>query len=541
MSDTTEPTVVIVGAGPAGLALAIELGHRRIPCLLIEKTERGGHAPRAKTTHCRTREHLRRWGIADTLAAESPLGLEYPADIAFVTRLGGKMLHRFERVLDLTPGRCDDYAEHGQWIPQYRLEAVLRAHAMSLPGVAIRFGQEFTGFVQDGGGVRVATRDTATGAESTVAARYLVGADGARSAVRDAIGARMHGRYGLSRNLNIIFRAPGLEQAHPHGRAIMFWQVNDDVPSLIGPMDRGDLWFFMPTRIEAGRSLSPAEAEAMIRRATGLDTPIEVLSADEWVASSLLADRYRRGRVFLAGDACHLHPPFGGFGMLLGIGDSVDLGWKIAAVEQGWGGPVLLDSYEPERARVHRVVIDAAESNHTILANQLVLPELEADSPAGEAARAQAGALIRQHKSAEFYARGIVLGCCLTGSPVIRDDGTQADWAPALDYRPTATPGCRAPHRWLSDSVSLYDRFGPGFTLLATEPGAEADIAAARAEAGPVPLTVLDLPDAGLRPLYGARLALIRPDQHVAWRGDTWPTDAGLFAQVTGHRQVVSA
>lgn len=536
MPDTDEPTVVIVGAGPAGLALAIELGHRRIPCLLIEKTDRGGHAPRAKTTHSRTREHLRRWGIAGDLAAESPLGLDYPADIAFVTRLGGRLIHRFEKVLDLTPGRDEDYAEHGQWIPQYRLEAVLRAHAAALPGVAIRFGQEFVRVDQDAGGVSVRVRDVHTGADRVVRARWLVGADGARSAVRDAIGARMHGRYGLSRNLNVIFRAPGLDRAHPHGRAIMYWQVNDDVPSLIGPMDRGDLWFFMPTRIAAGQTLSHDEAARMIRRATGLDTPIEVLSSDEWVASSLLADRYRLGRVFLAGDACHLHPPFGGFGMLLGIGDAVDLGWKIAATEQGWGGPGLLDSYEPERARVHRVVIDAAEANHTVLANQLVLPDIEAEGPAGDAARAAAAALIRKHKRAEFHARGIVLGCCLTGSPIIRDDGTQADWAPDIAYRPTATPGCRAPHRWLSDTESLYDRFGPGFTLLVTEAGAGADIAAARAEAGPVPLTVLELPDAALRARYGARLALIRPDQHVAWRGPAWPGDGGLFAQVTGRR-----
>ncbi len=541
MPTTPNPQVVIVGAGPAGLALAIELGHRNVPCLLIEKTERGGHAPRAKTTHSRTREHMRRWGIAGDLAAASPLGLDFPANVSFVTRLGGHLLHRFENALDITPGRNEHYSEHAQWIPQYRLEAVLRAHAASLPGVGIRFGQEFTRFTQDAGGVRVHLRDVRTGAESVVDAAYLVGADGARSAVRDAIGARMEGRYGLSRNYNVIFRAPGLAEAHQHGSAIMFWQINAEVPSLIGPMDKGDLWFFMPTRIDEGRKLSTDEAAALIRQATGLDTPIEVLSSDEWVASRLLADHYQLGRVFLTGDASHLHPPFGGFGMLLGVSDSVDLGWKIAATLDGWGGPALLESYEVERRQVHRVVLDAAESNHTILANQLVLPHLEDDTPQGEAARAQSAALIRQHKHDEFFARGIVLGCCMVDSPIIRDDGTQQDWAPGVVYHPVATPGCLAPHRWLSDTVSLYDRFGPGFTLLVTAAGCADDIARACAEADAVPLTVLDLPDTGLRPQYGAKLVLIRPDQHVAWRGDAWPTGSGLFAQVTGQRPAAAA
>ena len=338
------PQVVIVGSGPAGLALAIELGMRSVPVLLVEKERRAGHAPRAKTTHTRSREHLRRWGIADKLAAASPFGVDYPSDVFFVTRLGGPQIARFPEALACSPKRDERYSEHAQWIPQYKLEAVLLEHARSLPTVRVEYGQEFISLEQDENVVRAQTREIESGTIRIIETDYLVGADGARSVVRDQIGAKMIGTYGLSRNYNTIFRAPGLADAHEHGPGIMYWQVNPDVPSLIGPMDEGDLWFFMPTGLKPGVTFTPDEAADAIRRSTGIDLPYEVLSSDEWVASRLLADRYGLGRVFLTGDACHLHPPFGGFGMNMGIadsgrprledrGDTTRLGWTRFAGE----------------------------------------------------------------------------------------------------------------------------------------------------------------------------------------------------------------
>src|SRR5206468_6128541 len=170
--------VLIVGAGPIGLALAIELGHRRIPCLVIERNDRVGYAPRAKTTNVRTREHLRRWGIADRLRDASPLGVYYPSNIVFATRLKGHLLARIENAMYCAPGRNPLYSEHGQWIPQYAVEEVLRAHAQSLPGVEVRFSYELLGFEQDARGVRARVRHVTDGVESTIASRYLVGADG---------------------------------------------------------------------------------------------------------------------------------------------------------------------------------------------------------------------------------------------------------------------------------------------------------------------------------------------------------------------------
>lgn len=528
--------VLVVGAGPVGLALAIELGRRGVRCLVVEKNDRVGYAPRAKTTNLRSREHMRRWGIADRLRDASPFGVDYPSNVVFATRMNGRLLHRFENALWCRPGRHPLYAEHSQWIPQYAVEEVMRAHAVTLPGVAIRFGCELADFEQDEAGVRARVRDLATCEVDVVEARYLVGADGSRSTVREAIGARMTGVRGLSRNYNVVFRAPGLAQAHALGPAIMYWLVNAEQPCFTGPMDRGDKWFFMPTQVPEGWRLGDFESAALIARALGVDRGYEILSSDEWTASRLIADRYRDRRVFLAGDACHLHPPFGGYGMNMGIADGVDLGWKLAARLQGWGGEMLLASYEPERRPVHEFVMDEAVANHAVLTNQLVVPGLDADGPEGDRIRAEVGERIRAAKAREFDNLGVVLGYRYEGSPVIVPDGSAPPPRHWRDYVPSAHPGCRAPHAWLADGSSLYDHFGRGFTLLASPRADAGDVAALARDAAAlgIPLDVLR-PPADVCALYEARYTLVRPDQHIGWRGDRFPDAPGaLLARLAG-------
>jgi 2-polyprenyl-6-methoxyphenol hydroxylase-like FAD-dependent oxidoreductase len=529
--------VLIVGAGPTGLALAIELGHRSIPCMVIERNSRVGHAPRAKTTNVRTREHMRRWGIADTLRAASPLGVSYPSNVLFVTRLAGYELARFENAMYCAPGRNPLYSEHAQWIPQYTVEEVMRAHALTLPSVQLHFNTELVSLDQDEGHVYASIRNLDSGAVQTVHSDFLVGADGARSKVRDAIGARMGGTYGMSRNYNVVFKAPGLAKAHKHDPAIMYWQVNADVPSIIGPMDRDDRWYFMPTGVKEGFKFEPSEAPALIRKATGIDLPYEVLSSDEWVASCLIADNYRSRRVFLAGDACHLHPPFGGYGMNMGVSDGVDLGWKIAAVLQGWGGQNLLDSYESERRGVHNYVMDESVANHATLGNQLWQEGMEDDGEAGASLRKEVGGRISNAKLREFATLGVILGSRYDTSPVIVADGTPASTHDFLNYVPSARPGCLAPHAWMHDGSSLYDHFGTGFTLLVSDNSSSAEIERAKesARAAGIPLSIVQPQGMALMDLYRAKLALIRPDQHVAWRGDNWPLDdTKLWRHVTG-------
>ena len=533
--DTAE--VLIVGAGPVGLSASIELGRRGIRCMVVELNDRVGYSPRAKTTNVRTREHLRRWGIAEALRDASPIARDRPSTVVFATRMNGHLLARFENALNGNRERNNLYSESAQWVPQYTLENVLREHAQSFPNVSIHFQTEFVALSQSDSGVIATVRDLTNGEIATITSSFVIGADGPRSAVRDVIGAKMVGEGASSRNYSIIFRSPELAKRHLHEPAIMYWMVNDDVPSLLGPMDEEGLWFFMATKLAGNVDPATLEPADLIRRGTGLaDLPIEIVGTDIWVAHRLVADRYSQGRVFLAGDACHLHPPFGGFGMNMGIGDSVDIGWKLAARLQGWGGDTLLGSYETERRKVHERTIAEAVINFGSTSNQLVRPGLEDDGVIGDATRNEVADIIEATKIREFMTLGIVLGMRYEESAVIVPDGSAPPPEHFMLYTPSAHPGCLAPHIWLEDGSSLYDHFGDGFTLLVTD-GEEADagpLAAVMAKLN-VPLKILSPGDARLHERYQARFALIRPDQHVAWRGDQFPPDlTGLIDCVTG-------
>ena len=278
--------------------------------------------------------------------------------------------------------------------------------------VSIHFETEFVSLTQTGDSVVSLLRDVPAGRVVTVRSSFLLGADGARSTVRDAIGATMIGEGAFSRNFSIIFRAPDLASRHVHERAIMYWMVNEEVPSLLGPMDEAGLWFFMVTKLADDVDPATVDAVDLVRRGTGLkDLDIEIVGTDLWVAHRLVADRYSRDRVFLAGDACHLHPPFGGFGMNMGIGDGVDLGWKMAARLAGWGGRDLLASYEAERRAVHERTIAEAVHNFGLTGNQLVQPALEEPGLIGEATRREVADIIEATKMREFKTLGLFSGC----------------------------------------------------------------------------------------------------------------------------------
>ena len=401
--------VLIVGGGPVGLSLAIELGLRGVSCRVVERNDRVGYSPRAKMTDVRTREHLRRWGIADELRRVSPLPDGYPAHVVFATRMNGPLLARFEHAWSTGMERNDLYAESAQWVPQYTLEELLRARAVAIPGVQVSFDTALDGLEQDRSGV-TATLAGKHGAE-LVRCSYVVGADGARSVVRKLIGAQLVGDGASLSNLNLVFRSRGLAALHGHGPAAMYWMVNADMPAVLGPMSDDGLWYFIATKVDpALDGLGDAGAEA-IRRSTGLaGLDVEVVSADPWVARRLVADRYSRGRVFLAGDACHLHPPFGGFGMNMGIGDAVDLGWKLAAVLAGWGGANLLDTYETERRPVHDWAMSESVANYATVGNQLARPGIEDEGPLGEATRREVGEAIQMQKTREMRSLGVVKG-----------------------------------------------------------------------------------------------------------------------------------
>ena len=532
-----ETDVLVAGAGPVGLALAIELGLQGRRCLVVEQHDRVGLAPRAKTTNVRSRELMRRWGVADELARAAPFGVDYPSNVVFATRLAGRELARFANAFYCSPARDERFPEHAQWVPQYKVEEVLRARVERLPGVRLRFSTRLESFEQSADGVEA----VAAGPDGRlrVRAAYLVGADGARSAVRAGLDIGMEGVSPLSHHRNIIFHAPGLAGMHRLGPAVMYWLVNPEAPAVVAPLDGNDMWTFGYARRDGAE---PAIEDAM-RAALGLDIPIDIRHRDEWTAHRLIATRYRDGRVFLAGDACHLHPPFGGHGMNMGIGDAVDLGWKLAAALEGWGGPALLDSYEAERRQVHRRVVDEAVHNLSHSSGSLWRDGLEDDGPAGDAARREAERTILVSKRQEFDSLGVVLGSRYERSPVLAHEPQGADepWD-SMRYVQTARPGCRAPHAWLAPGrgrgASLFDHFAfRGLTLLATRPAAReaARALAAHAAGAGVPLAVIAPPIEGLRELYGADLALIRPDQYVAWRGHDPQQGAAALELAAGH------
>jgi 2-polyprenyl-6-methoxyphenol hydroxylase-like FAD-dependent oxidoreductase len=531
-----DPQVLIVGAGPVGLAAAIELGHRGIRVSVVEESAELGFNPRAKTTNIRSMELMRRWGIADAVRAAAPLPRDYRHDIVFTTSLAGFEVARIPDALGFGTARDERFSESAQWIPQYRLAKVLMDHAASLPSVDLAFGKRMTSFTEGPAGVDAEILDLAGGGTERIAAAYLVGADGARSTVRKQLGIPMRGEHAFARNCGYVIRAPGLARLHALGEAVMYWIINPACPSIIGPMDRDDLWFFgwlaLPEHVDPA-TLDPKD---LVRRATGLDFPFEVLTSDPWVCHRLLAERYRAGRVFLAGDACHLHPPMGGYGMNMGIGDAVDLGWKLAAVLQGWGGPALLESYETERRPVHERVLNEAVENYGFLANHMVREKIAEPGPEGAAVRAQVGEEIVRMKAREFKTLGVVLGSRYRDSPVIVSDGSAPPPEDFMHYEPSAHPGCLAPHRWLADGSSLYDHIGPGFTLVARNGAArEAGALAAAARARDVPFAILGHDDPAIAELYRTRYALVRTDHFVAWRGDAVPDDPGaLIDRVRG-------
>ena len=532
--------VLIAGGGPVGLSAAVELGLRGISCVIVEPRERPTRTrPRAKTLNIRTMEHLRRWGVAARLRAAAPLPTWWSQDIAFCTSLLGTEITRFTGVLGL---RDDEGVspELGQQAPQYVLEEVLREIVAELASCTFLVGGKVTSLDQSDDRVTVQVRHP-DGRGEAVAAQFVLGADGHRSVVREAIGSRYEGTQAQRPNLGVMFRSAELMDLLPDPPAVQSWLVNEETPGVMGPVDRAGTWWLIAFGVDpiAGQ----LDLQRLVQGALGRPVPVEIVSTDPWTARMELADRCRAGRVFLIGDAAHLNPPFGGHGLNTGIGDAVDVGWKLAAVLDGWGGLGLLDSYEAERRPLQQRVIAAAAANMSVLSTQLVRPGMDDQGPAGEQIRRTAADQIRATKSAEYFSLDLVLGHRYCQSPVLPADRPDAAPGPGPAPGPdddqwatAARAGRRMPHAWVRPGVSSLDLIGPGFCVIAAETADTSSLERAAAERR-VPVTVHRDLAAEQATQLGASIVVVRPDQVVAWAGHAAPPAAtALLGQITGNR-----
>lgn len=523
------------------MALAIDLALRGVPSVLFERRAQDQRiVARANMTNVRSMEHFRRWGVADALRANDPVSPLVQRDVAFVTRLSGHPILRFPSAYEWSE-RLPIASEVAEWAPNEAIEKTLRDRVETLPLIDLRFENEVQSFEQHADSVTV-TVSTPQGVESIVAS-YLVAAEGSRSRIRgEILNVRMEGKPNLARSFLWHLRAPRLAElwkASPMVSMLLFYNEDRNGDSLV-PQSGTDYWAYFCSPVPDDIDGDDWEAcRQMLFRAVGEEFEVEPLDGGTFMTHSMQAPRFDFGRVLLAGDAAHLVSPMGGFGMNIGIGDAADLGWKLAALIQGWGGPMLLPSYSIERGEAARFILEGCERNQAVGARELVRDGIEDDGPVGDAIRAQVAEDIKVQKSRQFKRMGGQLGYRYSSSPIIVRDGTGEPPPSFEDYVPSAAPGNRAPHRWLKDGSSLYDHLGMGITLLVL---GELDVDSMRqaSEARGIPFEVLTVeePDLSeLLELYGAKAAIIRSDHHVAWRGDRLPDDVdGLLDVITGSK-----
>jgi 2-polyprenyl-6-methoxyphenol hydroxylase-like FAD-dependent oxidoreductase len=545
MPSENEADVLIVGAGPVGLTLAIDLAWRGIDVTVVETRARAA-PPEPKCSHvaARTMEIFRRLGVAEKVR-NAGLPPDYPHDISYRTTFTGRELTRIR-----IPCRRDRFAmtdgpdcnwptpEPPHRINQIFLEPILFEHAAAQPRIKIINRTSVEDVLVGDTSASAALRDLETGAVSRMSCRFLIGCDGARSVVRKAIGARFSGDEVVQRVQSTYIRASDLIKLQQHARAWGTGSINPRRAGMVYAIDGVERWLVHNYMKPEEGGFEQVDRDACIRTILGVDPDFryDIISREDWVGRRLIADKFRDRCAFIAGDAAHIWVPYAGYGMNAGIADAMNLSWLLAAHLNGWAPSSILDAYEAERwpitSQVSRFAMSHAEAE--IRRRGAVPGDIENAGPAGERARREVGHLAYEINVRQYACAGLNFGTYYDRSPIIAYDGAEHPAYTMDSYTPSTVPGCRTPHFWRADGGSIYDAMGPEFTLLRFDSSIDTAQLEAAALRRALPLTVLDVEPAACG-LYGHRLVLSRPDQHVAWRGDTLPPDPlALIDRVRG-------
>lgn len=543
---TSKASVLVVGGGPVGLTLAMDLAWRGIDVIVAE-TRFAGEPPSVKCNHvsARSMEVFRRLGLAQTVR-NAGLPADYPNDASYRTTSTGIEMSRIK-----IPARNERYTSKDgpdTWWPtpepphrinQIYLEPILFAHAAAQSNIRILNRTQIEDFTQSDSGIVATARNLDTDETFTIAADYLVGCDGGRSTIRRKIGAQLSGTPVIQRVQSTYFRAPKLLSMMPGERSWMYLSLNPRRTGTLIAIDGKETWLLHNHLYDGEPDFDSIDRDWALRTILGVgpDFEYEILSKEDWTGRRLVADRFRDRRAFIAGDAAHLWIPYAGYGMNAGIADAMDLSWMLAAVLKGWAPSDLLDAYERERQpiteQVSHFAMDMALKN--MRQRKSTPPEVEMEGPEGDAARKRVGQEAYDLNVHQYCCGGLNFGYFYSQSPIIAYDEGQHPSYTMYDFTPSTVPGCRAPHFVMPDGTSLYDLLGPDYSLLRFDD--TIDVSALQDEAAKrgVPLKVVDVPREVAGDLYPHALAMVRPDQHIAWRGDTLPADpAKLIDLVRG-------